>query len=260
MAEGSAVPPLAIDGLSVRYGERLAVDRLSLTVAPGTIYGLLGANGAGKSSTMRSIVGLHRPSGGTIRVAGLDPLAEPMAAKARIGYVPESPLLFDALSGREFLEFVAGVRRLPPAESSKRLSALASALQVDGELDRPTAVLSMGTRQKILLIGALLHRPSLLVLDEPLHALDPRAIRVTRELLRQHVLEGGRGILLSTHTMEVAERLCDRIGILDRGRLCGEGALAELLGSGASSLEEAFLRLTREEEGVQEALRSLGAS
>jgi ABC-2 type transport system ATP-binding protein len=259
MPEGERPPPLAIRGLSIRYGTRTAVDRLTLTVRPGEIYGLLGANGAGKSSTMRAIVGLLPAYGGSIRVLGFDPIRQPIATKARIGYVPETPLLFEALTGREFLEFVAGVRRIPSEAVNRRLAPLAHAFQVDEELDHPTGTLSMGTRQKFLMIAALLHRPPLLVLDEPLHALDPRAVRVAREVLRQQASEPGHGILLSTHTMEIAERLCDRIGILDEGRLCGEGTLAELLGTHSANLEEAFLRLTREGEGVREAVRALGS-
>ena len=262
-------PPAALDvrGLTVWYGDRPggaappgtrpAVRELSFQVRPGEIYGLLGSNGAGKTTTMKCVAGLLRPQVGAIRVLGVDPVADPVEAKRRIGYVPESPLLFDALTPREFLEFVASVRGLGTDVATRRTQSFAKAFQIEAELNQPIALLSMGTRQKVLFAAALLHRPPLLVLDEPLHSLDPRGVRIARELLRHHASEGPGGVLLSTHTMEIAERLCDRVGILDQGRLVGEGTIAELRGSGSATLEEAFLKLTREEEGVRAALDSL---
>ncbi len=258
-----ATVPLRVDRLGVRYGERVAVEELSFRVAPGEIYGLLGSNGAGKSSTIKSVVGLVPIGAGSIRVFGRDPVAEPLEVKARLGYVPESTLLFDALTPREFLEFVASVRRLSAAVVSERLAAYARAFQVETEFEHPLATLSHGTRQKVLVIAALLHQPDLLVLDEPLNNLDPRSVRIMKELLTRYVQGGQRGILFSTHTMEIAEQLCHRVGILDHGRLRGEGTLAELRGkmeAGDASLESIFLRLTSEEEGVREAVRSLGGA
>jgi ABC-2 type transport system ATP-binding protein len=255
-ARGDAAP-LSIERLTVRYGALVGVEELSFEVHRGEIYGLLGSNGAGKSTTMKAIVGLQRPDSGRVRVFGFDVVAHGLEAKARTGYVPESPLLFDALTPWEFLEFVAGVRGMEAEASTRRAARYAEALQLTPELHQPILTLSLGNRQKVLFVAALLHRPPLLVLDEPFHSLDPRAVRVARELLRQHVTEGGGAVLLSTHTMEVAERLCDRAAILDRGRLIGEGTVAELEGSHSRSLEEAFLRLTREEDGVRAAVRSL---
>jgi ABC-2 type transport system ATP-binding protein len=254
----SPATPLEVRGLVVRYGERTAVQDLSFQVRTGEIYGLLGSNGAGKSSTMKSVVGLLRPQGGSIRVFGFDPVEQGVETKRQIGYVPETPLLFDALSAKEFLEFVASVRAIDAETATRRLENFAKAFQIEAELHQPIGLLSMGTRQKVLFMAALLHRPGLLVLDEPLHALDPRSVRIARDLLRQHASSGAGGVLLSTHAMEVAERLCDRVGILDRGVLRGEGTISELRGSGSASLEEAFLKLTREEEGVREAVLSLG--
>ena len=253
-------PPLAIEQLRVVYGERPAVDRLSLSVRPGEIYGLLGSNGAGKSSTIKSIVGLVRPVGGSIRVFGLDPIATPVAAKAQIGYVPETSLLYEALTPREFLEFVASVRRLEGRAASERIAAYATAFRLETELEEPILTLSQGTRQKVLILGALLHQPPLLVLDEPLHSLDPRSVRIMKELLARYVTVPGRGVLFSTHTMEVAEQLCHRIGILDHGVLRGEGTPAELRGrvaQGDATLEEIFLRLTEEASGVAAAVNAL---
>jgi ABC-2 type transport system ATP-binding protein len=255
-------PPLSIRGLTVRYGERVAVDRLSLLVRPGEIYGLLGSNGAGKSSTIKTVVGLLPPASGQVQVFGIDPVIDPIETKRRTGYVAESPLLYDALTPREFLEFVASVRRLGAREASERAATFASALQVVGEFDRPLGTLSNGTRQKVLLIAAFLHSPGLLVLDEPLSNLDPRSVRIIKDLLVQYVAGGDRGVLLSTHAMEVAERLCTRVGILDAGVLRGEGNLTELraqVAQGNASLEEIFLALTREEASVRAAVAALGA-
>ncbi|MCI4364352.1 MAG: ABC transporter ATP-binding protein [Thermoplasmata archaeon] len=255
-----AAVPLAIEGLRIEYGSIVAVERLTVSVRPGEIYGLLGANGAGKSSTIRSIVGLVPPAAGSIRVFGLDPVREPIPVRARTGYVPESPLLFDALTPREFLEFVASVRQLPESDAADRAERYLSALGLGGETEQPLAGLSMGTRQKVLLVAALLHRPALLVLDEPLQHLDPRSVRIVKELLGAYVRENGRGVLLSTHQMEVAEQLCHRVGILDRGRMRAEGTIAELRaahGGGSTTLEQVYLRVTEAEAEVAAAVARL---
>jgi len=258
---GNGGLPLSLDGLSVAYGERPAVQSLSLSVQPGEIYGLLGSNGAGKTSTIKAIVGLVRPVAGEIRVFGLDALRDSLSVKARIGYVPETSMLYEALTPREFLEFVSSVRRLDGTTATRRLSSYAEAFRLEPELDEPIATLSNGTRQKVLIIAALLHAPPLLVLDEPLNSLDPRSVRIMKEVLVRYVGGGGRGVLFSTHTMEVAEQLCHRVGILDRGVLRGEGTLAALRGrvaAGDASLEEIFLKLTEEEGGVRAAVDSIG--
>ncbi|MCI4345204.1 MAG: ABC transporter ATP-binding protein [Thermoplasmata archaeon] len=255
-----AAVPLAIEGLRIEYGSIVAVERLSVSVRPGEIYGLLGSNGAGKSSTIRSVVGLVAPAAGSIRVFGLDPVREAISVRARTGYVPESPLLFDALTPREFLEFVASVRELTQADAADRAGRYLSALGLEGETEQPLAGLSMGTRQKVLLVAALLHRPALLVLDEPLQHLDPRSVRIVKELLGAYVRENGRGVLLSTHQMEVAEQLCHRVGILDRGRLRAEGPISELRaahGGESATLEQVFLRVTDAEADVAAAVRHL---
>ncbi|EQD29190.1 ABC transporter, ATP binding protein, partial [mine drainage metagenome] len=166
----------------------------------------------------------------------------------------------ESLTPREFLEFVASVRRLDPAAGAARGETLVDAYRLREEFDLPIAALSNGTRQKLLLVAALLHEPPLLVLDEPLNHLDPRAVRLTRELLQRYVADGRRGVLFSTHAMEVAERLCHRVGILDRGLLRGEGslpALRERVARGDATLEEIFLGLTQEEAGVRSALDAL---
>jgi ABC-2 type transport system ATP-binding protein len=264
MASASSEPttvPLLLEGLSVAYGERPAVDRLSLTVRPGEIYGLLGSNGAGKTSTIKAIVGLVRPVGGAVRVFGQDALRDGLAAKAQIGYVPETSMLYEALTPREFLEFVASVRRMDSATATRRARSYAEAFRLEAEFEEPIATLSNGTRQKVLLIAALLHAPPLLVLDEPLNSLDPRSVRIMKDLLVRYVAGGDRGVLFSTHTMEVAQQLCHRVGILDHGVLRGEGtiaALRERVAAGDATLEEIFLRLTEEDAGVRAAVDALG--
>jgi ABC-2 type transport system ATP-binding protein len=250
-------PPLSVEDLSVTYGERRAVDHLSFTVRAGEIYGLLGSNGAGKTSTIKSVVGLVRPAGGRLLVFGRDAVTDSLHVKERVGYVPETSLLYEALTPREFLEFVASVRRLDRITASERTQSYATAFRLEAEFDEPIMALSNGTRQKVLLIAALLHQPPLLVLDEPLNSLDPRSVRIMKELLTRYVASGERGILFSTHTMEVAEQLCHRVGILDRGVLRGEGtldALREKVESGDATLEELFLKLTEEGEGVRAAV------
>jgi ABC-2 type transport system ATP-binding protein len=252
--------PLVVDHLSVAYGERQAVDHLSITVRPGEIYGLLGSNGAGKSSTIKSIVGLVPPSSGRISVFGWDAQLQALQVKVRVGYVPETSMLYEALTPREFLEFVASVRALPQSVASERAESYAAAFRLGTELDEPIASLSIGTRQKVLIIAAFLHQPPLLVLDEPLHSLDPRAVRIMKELLGRYASGGARGILFSTHTMEIAQQLCHRVGILDHGVLRAEGSLAELrerAARGDATLEELFLQLTREDEGLDDAVRAL---
>ncbi|MGA7923453.1 MAG: ABC transporter ATP-binding protein [Thermoplasmata archaeon] len=259
-AERDRTVPLDVQDLSVRYGDRWAVRQLSFRVNPGEIYGLLGSNGAGKSSTIKAVVGLVRPASGVVRVFGQSPETEGVATKRSIGYVPETPYLFDALSPREFFEFVASVRKLPSLETTARALNYAKAFQVDAEYERPIGVISSGVRQKVLLIAALLHEPPLLILDEPFNNLDPRAVRLLKDLLHRYAREARRGVLLSTHTLELAEQLCDRVGILDQGVLRGEGTLAGLraeLASSDATLESIFLRLTAEEDGVRDALELL---
>ena len=258
---GPSPVPLALTGLSVAYGERPAVQSLTLTVQPGEIYGLLGSNGAGKTSTIKAVVGLVTPVAGEVRVFGLDAVRDSLRVKAQIGYVPETSMLYEALTPREFLEFVASVRRMEAPTATRRMQSYAEAFRLNAELEEPIATLSNGTRQKVLIIAALLHQPPLLVLDEPLNSLDPRSVRIMKDVLVRYVASGGHGVLFSTHTMEVAEQLCQRVGILDRGVLRGEGTLAALRGrvaAGDASLEEIFLRLTEEEAGVRAAVDSLG--
>jgi ABC-2 type transport system ATP-binding protein len=252
--------PLSVEGLEVRYAERTAVRGVSFHVGPGEIFGLLGSNGAGKTSTIKSVVGLVTRSGGSIRVFGVDPATDSVAVRANIGYVPESTQLYDALTPREFLEYVSGVRDRPRERTAQRAAAFAKAFRLEDELDTPIVALSNGTRQKVVVIAALLHEPGLLLFDEPFNHLDPRSVRLLKEILHEYVEGGRRGVLFSTHTTELAEAVCDRVAIVDAGRVLADGTMDELrakVAGGVTTLEQIFLRLTDEEEGIRTAARSV---
>jgi ABC-2 type transport system ATP-binding protein len=252
--------PLVVDQLEVRYGERPAVRSVSFRVAPGEIFGLLGSNGAGKTTTIKSILGLVPRSSGAVRVFGADPATDAVRVRANVGYVPESTLLYDALTPREFLEYVTGVRGLPVEKVADRAAAFAKAFRLEEEFDTPIVALSNGTRQKVVVVAALLHEPGLLLFDEPFNHLDPRSVRLLKEVLREYVEGGRRGVLFSTHTTELAEQVCDRVAIVDEGRVVAEGTLAELrerMPGGPATLEQIFLRVTDEEEGIRSAARTL---
>lgn len=240
---GSSAPPLVIEGLSRRFGAVVAVRELSLEVRTGEIVGFLGANGAGKTTTLRCASGLLAPDAGRILVAGADLERAPRVAKARLGLVPDRPFLYDRLSAREFLAFVAALYDLPADSAARRAEELLERMALVGEADRTIEGYSLGMRQKTAIAAALLHSPPLLLLDEPLNGLDPPAARLLKDLLREHAQAGG-GVLVSTHLLDVAERLCDRVIILRAGRVVAEGTLEALRGDRADrSLEDVFLEL-----------------
>ncbi len=224
---------------------RVAVDDLDLTVRRGELYALLGANGAGKTTTLRMVAGLLPPDAGSIHILGIDALAEPLKAKAKVAWVPDEPLLYDKLTPLEYLEFVAGLWGIAAGVAAARAEELLRRLDLWEARDARTETFSRGMKQKAALAGALIHDPALLILDEPLTGLDAGAARDVKALLRTRVQEGGT-VILTTHILEVAERLADRIGIIRAGRLVAEGTLAELRdarGSAGASLEDLFLAL-----------------
>jgi ABC-2 type transport system ATP-binding protein len=237
-------PLLVADDLSYRYGTRLVVDRLSFTVRSGEIYGFLGPNGAGKSTTLKLLVGLLAPDAGRARIAGADVQAEPLAAYAALGYAPDRALLYERLSGREYLHFLAQLRRLPLPAANARIDELLELLDLAPDVNRLSGSYSLGMRRKLALAGALLHRPAVLVLDEPLNGLDPRAAFRLKALLSDLASQGS-AILLSTHDLAAAEAAASRVGLLHAGRLVAEGRPAEVRAlAAAESLEHAFLQLT----------------
>ncbi|MCS7139013.1 MAG: ABC transporter ATP-binding protein [Crenarchaeota archaeon] len=260
MPNEAAAPPLLIQGLTVKYGSFIAVDNISFMVNSGEIYGLLGPNGAGKTSTLKTIIGLVQPASGRIEVFG-KPISDEVAVKSMIGYVPEEIILMDSLTPREFLEFVASIRRLDANTVNTRLEKLVSAFRLGEYFDTPIAALSKGNKQKVAIVAALLHEPQLLILDEPLIGLDAFSSKILKELIVFHAKKGG-AVIFSTHIMEVAERLCTRVGIIHRGRMVGEGTvegLRKIVKNAGSSLEEIFLKVTEQESGVQEIIKALEA-
>jgi ABC-2 type transport system ATP-binding protein len=250
--------PVLVKELVVKYGSFVAVNNISFAVKPGEIYGLLGPNGAGKTSTLKVLIGLLEPAFGKVEIFGR-PVSDEIAVKSMIGYVPEEVILMDSLTPREFLEFVASVRHLNADVANARLEKLVSAFQLREYFDTPIAALSKGNKQKVAIVAALLHEPQLLILDEPLTGLDAFSSKILKEILTFHVKKGG-AVIFSTHIMEVAERVCTRVGIINRGKIVGEGTVEELrkLVKGAEgSLEEIFLKVTEQEAGIQEIVKAL---
>ena len=239
--------PLVVEGLTRRFGRTEAVSGVTLSVASGEVVGFLGENGAGKTTTLRCVSGLLAADSGSICVAGADLVREPRVARARLGFVPDRALLYDKLSAREFLAFVAALYDLPADAAERRAEGLLTRLELTPHASRTIDGYSLGMRQKTSIAAALLHSPPLLLLDEPLNGLDPAATRTLKDLLREHAAAGG-GVLVSTHLLDVAERLCDRVVILRHGRVLAQGTLAELRGAhGERSLEDVFLALGRED-------------
>lgn len=231
--------------LSKKFGEKIAVEDASFQVSGGEIFGFLGPNGAGKTTTLKMLVGLLKPSTGTARIAGYDIQNRPLRAKAACGYVPDEPNLYAKLSARELLRFVGDLYQLEPAQVARRTDELLRLFDLSAVGDDLIDSFSHGMQQKTSLAAALLHDPKVLILDEPTVGLDPKSARLIKDILRQ-IADRGAAIMLSTHILEIAERMCDRIGIINRGKLIAIGTLEELraLGTGESSLEDIFLELT----------------
>ena len=238
---------LALRGVSKRF-DRPAVDALDLTVYGGEFYALVGPNGAGKTTTLRMVVGLLAPDAGSICIEGIDALSDPVAAKQLTAWVSDEPMIYDKLTPYEYLEFVAGLWRIEPTAAEARARELIGWLGLEPHAHERCEGFSKGMRQKVALAGALVHDPKLIILDEPLTGLDAGTARQVKNVLRERVRAGGT-VIMSTHILEVAERMADRIGIIAHGRLIAEGTLDELrrrAGNGASNLEETFLMLVAE--------------
>lgn len=224
-----------------------AVDKLNLHVRPGEIFGFLGPNGAGKTTTIKMIVGILRPDEGSIKVNGIDVVREPIKAKKQIGYVPDNAELWDKVTGVEYLNFLCDVYGVPAEEREMRAAELLENFEMLKAVGDPIGSYSRGMRQKIAIIGSLLHRPPLWILDEPMVGLDPRSSFLLKELMRAHAGQGG-AVFFSTHVLEVAERLCDRVGIIHKGKLIAVNTVVEIKKlfsrEGDKSLEEVFLKIT----------------
>ena len=237
---------VSLEGVSRSFGEIRAVKNLDMGIEKGAIHGLLGPNGSGKSTTMKMIMGLLKPDTGSIRVYGNDPVTDPTEVKRLIGYVPETPRLYEYLTGLEYLDFIGDVYGVDPVVKEERIGEYLEAFGLDGREDEMISGYSHGMKQKTTLIGALLHGPRLLILDEPLGGLDPKSARIVKDLLQRLSGEGVTTIL-STHIMEIADALCDRVSVLYNGEKLGEGSpleLKERAGKPGSTLEEIFLTLT----------------
>jgi ABC-2 type transport system ATP-binding protein len=237
---------IRLQALTKRYGKFTAVDGIDLHVARGELFGLLGPNGAGKTTTIRMIAGILRPTTGTVHVGGVDIQARPREAKARLGYIPDRPFVYDKLTGGEFLRFAAALYGHQGAEVERRADELLELFELTPWKNELTESYSHGMRQKLIISGALVHRPEVIVVDEPMVGLDPKSARLLKDLFRQFVDRGGT-VLMSTHTMEVAEVMCDRIAIVYRGKIAAQGTMEELrqqTSSGDAPLEDLFLRLT----------------
>lgn len=237
---------LQVDNVAKSFGNRLAVQNVTFNLDAGQVLGLLGPNGSGKSTLMKIIVGIMKPDSGTIFVNGVDVAKDPITVKRNVGFVPESPRLYEFLSGIEYLDFVADVHGLSAAEKEERIKEFLKALDLEGRENELINGYSQGMKQKLAIIAGLLHRPRILVLDEPLNALDPRSARIVKDLVHK-LRDDGVPTVFSTHVLEIADAICDRIVIMYEGQILADGTAQELRSKGGtpgSTLEEVFLKLT----------------
>ncbi len=231
---------LKIEHLTKTYGDKNAVEDLCLTIAPGEIYGFIGHNGAGKTTTLKSVAGILRFDAGAITVDGIDLRADPLACKRRMAYIPDNPDLYEFMTGIQFLNFTADIFGVGAAERETRIREYADTFELTGDLGQPISAYSHGMKQKLAMIAAWLHAPRLILMDEPFVGLDPKASHLLKGMMRQFC-DGGGAIFFSTHVLEVAEKLCDKVAIIKNGRLVRAGTMEEVRGD--SSLESVFLEL-----------------
>ena len=239
---------IQLERLTKNYGSFTAVDSLDLAVPAGELFGFLGPNGAGKTTTLRMIAGILRPTSGSVRIRGIDLLDRPNEAKQQLGFIPDRPFIYEKLTGLEFLRFVAGLFRQEGPTIEHRARELLALFDLEDWRDELVESYSHGMRQKLIISSAFVHRPEVIVVDEPMVGLDPKAAKTLKDLFREYVRRG-HTIMMSTHTLEVAQSLCDRIAIIQRGRIRACGTMEELrrqAAAGAQGLEDIFLRLTGE--------------
>jgi ABC-2 type transport system ATP-binding protein len=239
---------IRLTSLTKKYGGFTAVGGIDLQVPRGELFGFLGPNGAGKTTTLRMIAGILRPTSGLVEIGGIDIVAEPMKAKSRLGFVPDRPFIYEKLTGSEFLRFVAGLYGQEGPRIEHRARELLALFDLEEWRDELVESYSHGMRQKLIISSAFVHRPEVIVVDEPMVGLDPKAARILKDLFREYTRRG-HTIMMSTHTLEVAEAMCDRIGIIQGGKIRACGTMEDLRASaesGESGLEQIFLRLTGE--------------
>jgi ABC-2 type transport system ATP-binding protein len=242
---------IELENVTRTYGPTVAVDSLSLTVAPGEVFAFLGPNGAGKTTTIKMMVGLLRPTRGHVRLCGFDVTRDPRESSRRVGYVPDQPYLYDKLSGRELLHFVGRMYGMSDTDVAARIDVMTETFELADFIDRLTESYSHGMKQRTVFASALLHRPEVFVVDEPMVGLDPHSVRLVKDLLKAQASDGAC-VFMSTHTLSMAEEIADRIGIVDHGKLRFLGTVTELeekLAAKNSSLEHLFLELTRSSNG-----------
>lgn len=231
---------LKIENLSKIYGEKKAVDQVSLHIQPGEIYGFIGHNGAGKTTTIKSCCGILRFEEGEIYIDGESIQEHPLSCKSKMAYIPDNPDLYEFMTGIAYLNFIADVFKVGAQERQSRIHAYAEAFELTADLAQPISAYSHGMKQKLAVISALLHAPKLIIMDEPFVGLDPKASHILKELMRKHCDDGG-AIFFSTHVLEVAEKLCDKVAIIKGGKLVISGTMEEVRGT--ESLESVFLEL-----------------
>ncbi len=238
---------IEIASLTKRYGTFTAVRSLDLVVPGGQLFGFLGPNGAGKTTTMRMIAGILQPTAGSVRIAGHDLRADPILAKRALGFIPDRPFIYEKLTGMEFLRFSAALYGEHGADVDRRGQELLALFDLEGWRDELVESYSHGMRQKLIIASAFVHRPPVIVVDEPMVGLDPKSAKILKDLFREYTRRG-HTVMMSTHTLEIAETMCDRIGIMQRGELVACGSLEELRGVSGDdeALEDIFLRLTGE--------------
>ena len=234
---------LYIEHLTKTYGDKKAVDDLSLHIAPGEIYGFIGHNGAGKTTTLKAVAGILAYDTGEITVGGISQKRDPLACKKQIAYIPDNPDLYDFMSGIKYLNFIADVFGVSAEDRTARIRKYADLFELTGDLAQPISAYSHGMKQKLAIISALLHEPKLILMDEPFVGLDPTAAYQLKTIMREHCDCGG-AIFFSTHVLEVAEKLCDKVAIIKGGRLIASGTMEEVKGD--QSLEDVFLELEGE--------------
>ena len=235
---------LNIEHLTKTYGEKKAVDDLSLHIAPGEIYGFIGHNGAGKTTTIKACCGILQPDSGEVYIDGVSVKENPIAAKAKLAYIPDNPDLYEFMTGIQFLNFIGDVFGVSSEDRQARIRKYADLFELTNDLAQPISAYSHGMKQKLAIISALLHEPKLLIMDEPFVGLDPKASHILKELMRELCKNGG-AIFFSTHVLEVAEKLCDKVAIIKGGKLIKSGTMEEVKGD--ASLENVFLELEGEQ-------------
>ena len=231
---------LKINHFSKTYGEKKAVDDLTLHIRPGEIYGFIGHNGAGKTTTLKSVAGIMQFDSGEILIDGLSIQADPIGCKKKMAYIPDNPDLYEFMTGMQYLNFIGDVFGIPAKERTQRIKELADAFEITGDLNQSISAYSHGMKQKLAIISAWIHQPQLILMDEPFVGLDPKAAHTLKGMMRE-VCDAGGAIFFSTHVLEVAEKLCDKVAIIKGGKLIRSGTMEEVKGD--TSLESVFLEL-----------------